>query len=52
MGKQLILNSGRQFVEFSVEGILESNNPAHEGIGRENKYAVKRIFLTCSSDIG
>ena len=45
MGKQFVLNSDRQIVEFRVEGILESNNPAHEGIEHQNKYAVKRIFL-------
>ena len=45
MGKQFVLNSDRQIVEFRVEGILESNNPAHEGIEHQKKYAVKRIFL-------
>ena len=46
MGEQFVLNSGWQIVEFRVEGILESNNPAHEGIEHQNKYAVKRIILT------
>ena len=46
MGKQVVLNSGRQIVEFRIEGILKSNNPAHEGIEHQNKYAVKRMFLT------
>ena len=45
MGKQFVLNSGGQIVEFRIEGILESNNPVHDGIEHQNKYAVKRIFL-------
>ena len=52
MGKQFVLNSNRQIVEFRVEGILESNSPAHEGIEHQNKYAVKRIYLALCSDIG
>ncbi len=51
LGKQLVLDHGRQFIEFRVEGLIDADHPAHSATMPRKIYAVKCICVATHSEI-